>query len=324
MFNKLIPLHLKKIGSLNLTNAILVYKGFPVNFLFELNNSFPFLNDKNTIFLKNKIFLKSIQNNIGQLISKILNKDGGINILTYEEFILVAQKLPDLSLFKGNFIIFENNLFEEYPNQSTEKYIDIEQSIENNILDLKENNLFFEFYSDSSIYKNENLIKYKEIDLAEFENIEIQSFFQDEATSVDLEYQEIEPDELLDKNTVIYPISDSYIELKLQIFRGENIEKLQLIINNSAILTKKNYRGELNKLKILNYIFKINKIEISTFIKKNILKKSFRNEFLEILKNHWKSSRFRDLIFYKHPELDEEKILVSQGSVIDRRNSNTK
>ena len=161
MFNKLIPVHLKKIESLNSENIILVYKGFPVNFLFELSNSYPFLNDKNILFLENKIFLESTQKNIGQLISKILNKDKGINILTYEEFVLVAQKLPDLSLFKGKFIIFENDLFEEYPNQSTERYIDIEQSIENNILDLKENKLFFEFYSDSSMYKNENLIKYK-------------------------------------------------------------------------------------------------------------------------------------------------------------------
>jgi len=317
MFNKLIPVHLKKIESLNSENIILVYKGFPVNFLFEISNSYPFLNDKNILFLENKIFLESTQKNIGQLISKILNKDEGINILTYEEFVLVAQKLPDLSLFKGKFIIFENNLFEEYPNQSTERYIDIEQSIENNILDLKENKLFFEFYSDSSMYKNENLIKYKEIELDEFKNIEIHSFFQNEATSIDLRYQEIEPDELLDKDTVIFPISDSYIELELQMFSGEKIKNLQLIINNSAILTKNNYREELNRLKILNYIFEINKIGISISIKKNILKTSFRNEFLDILKKYWKSEEFRELVFYKHPELNEEKEIVSQGSVIE-------
>lgn len=317
MFNKLIPVHLKKIESLNSENIILVYKGFPVNFLFELSNSYPFLNDKNILFLENKIFLESTQKNIGQLISKILNKDKGINILTYEEFVLVAQKLPDLSLFKGKFIIFENDLFEEYPNQSTERYIDIEQSIENNILDLKENKLFFEFYSDSSMYKNENLIKYKEIELDEFKNIEIHSFFQNEATSIDLKYQEIEPDELLDKDTVIFPISDSYIELELQMFSGEKVKNLQLIINNSAILTKNNYREELNRLKILNYIFEINKIGISISIKKNILKTSFRNEFLDILKKYWKSEEFRELVFYKHPELNEEKEMVSQGSVIE-------
>jgi len=317
MFNKLIPLHLKKIESLEFTNIILVYKGFPVNFLLELSNSYSFLNDKDILFLKNKINLESIQKNIGQLISKILNKDDGINVLTYEEFILVAQKFPDLSLFKGRFIIFENNLFEEYPNQSTERYIDIEQSIENNILDFKENKLFFEFYSDSSIYKNENLIKYKEIDLGEFENIEIQSFFQNEVMSVDLKYQEIEPDESLDKNTVIFPISDSYIGLKLQIFKGEKIESLQLVINNSAILTKKNYREDLNRLKILNYLFRTNNIRISITIKKNILKKSFRDEFLDILKKYWKSDKFRELVFYKHPELNEEKEIVSQGSVIE-------
>jgi len=173
MFNKLITSHIKKVESFNYDNIILVYEGFPIKFLIELSNTFPFLNDKNTIIEQNKINLRNIWENRRELIIKILNKNKDIHILTYEEFNLVFKNLPDLHLFKGQIIVFENNLFDDYPNQSTEIFVDIEQCIENDNLNFKENNLFSEFYSDSSFYKGVNLIRYKNINFDEFKNVEI-------------------------------------------------------------------------------------------------------------------------------------------------------
>lgn len=317
MFNKLIPSHIKKVKLLNYNNIILVYKGFPINFLLELNNTFPFLNDKNIIIKQNKINLRNVWENRRELIIKILNKNTEIHTLTYEEFILVFQNLPDLSLFKGQIIIFENNLFDEFPNQSTEIFVDIEQCIENDNLNFKENDLFSKFYSDSSFYKDVNLIKYKNVNFDEFKNVEIIPFFDKEITNFPLQYNEIEPDEILSDDIIIFPAHDSYLNLELQMFRGDKITKLQLVVNNTAILFHKEYEEKLKRLKILSCIFKENKIELKISVKKKIFKKEYRQEFENILYKYWKSDDFRELIFYKHPEIDKEKDIISQGSIIE-------
>ena len=317
MFIKLIASHINKMKSLNYNNIILVYKGFPINFIIELSNTFPFLNNKNTIIEQNKINLRNIWENRRESIIKILNKNREIHILTYEEFILVFQNLSDLSLFKGQIIVFENNLFDEYPNQSTEIFVDIEQCIENDNLNFKENDLFSKFYSDSSFYKDVNLIKYKNINFDEFKNVEITPFFEKEIIVFPLQYNEIEPDDILNDDVIIFPSYDSYLNLELQMFRGNKIAKLQLIVNNTAILFNKEYEKELKRLKILSYIFKENKIELKISLKKEIFKKEYRHEFENILYKYWKSNDFRELSFYKHPEIDEEKDIIRQGSIIE-------
>jgi len=317
MFNKLIASHIKKVESFNHDNIILVYKGFPIKFLIELSNTFPFLNDKNTIIEQNKINLRNIWENRRESIIKILNKNREIHILTYEEFISIFQNLTDLSLFKGQIIVFENNLFDEFPNQSTEIFVDIEQCIENDNLNFKENELFSKFYSDSSFHKKVDLIKYKNINFDEFKNVEITPFFNKEIINFPLQYNEIEPDVFLSDDVIIFPVRDSYLNLEFQMFRGDKITKLQLVVNNTAILFNKEYEKELERLKILSYISKENKIELKISVKKKIFKKEYRHEFENILNKYWKSNDFRKLFFYKHPEIDKEKDIISQGSIIE-------
>jgi len=314
MFNCLINKHLEEIRELGYKhNYILIYKGFPVNFLLKLSNAFPFLNDKERIFTSNKIDLKKVSDNITVLIQKLLSRNKGLHILAYEEFILLSQKI-DLSLYKGKFVIFENNLFYEYPNQSTETFIDIEKEIERNNLNFKENDLFNTFYVDSSLNNGIHLIQFRDIDFDEINNVEVNPFFGEAIVNSNLNYEEIELAQLSNQEIIIFPSSSAYTYLKYKLFTGEKFDNQQIIIVDHVTLLNKQY---LDELRILQYIFKENRVNLKIFVKKNILNKNYREAFVKILKQYWKSDNFRELIFYKSPDLSKEKMKITQGAVIE-------
>jgi ATP-dependent DNA helicase RecQ len=318
MFKKLIPTHIQHIKSLDYKNLILVYKGFPINFLLELSDYFPFLNEKEDIITNNKINLKNLWESRSESLKNVLN-NSGISILTYEEFGVFCQTLSDLSLVKSELIIFENNLFDYYPNQSTEKFIDIEQHIENNDTQFTENEIFSKFYSDSLVFKGINFIKSKEIDLGEFKNVKVKSFFGKDYSNIKLRCDEIEPDEAFDDDVLIFPSPDTNLDLAIKVFEDEptNIKSLKIIVNNNLIFTNKKYEKSLTRLKVIYNIFEQNNIQIELLLKRKVIKKKARIDFREILSKYWKSNDFRDLIFYKNPEIDKEKETIGQDAIIE-------
>ncbi len=314
MFIKLLDKHIQDLKILTKAgNFILVYKGFPINFLIELDNTYPFLNDKKDIFTDYKIDLKKINDNIANSIQSMLDKKGGVHTLTYEEFILLHQQI-NLSLFNGEFIIFENNLFDEYPNQSTFGFLDIEQAIDRNEFNFQDDDIFFTFYSNSSVRNDINLIQYRDVDLANFRNIRRLLFFDSEVKQRDLRYKEIAPEEILETGVINFPSSNNYFNLKCKIFTGAPIEHKQIFITDQFTFFNEKCKFEL---KILEYIFEESNINLDVLVKKNILNKRHRGEFTDILAKYWKSNEFRKLVFYKNPDLNNEKITITQGDLIE-------
>lgn len=312
MFNRLIKKHLEGIRKLGYkNNYIFVYKGFPVSFLFELNKNIPFLNKEDQIFTSGKIDLKKIVNNISSLVKKVLRKDKGLHLLIYEEFILLSQKI-DLSLCSSRFVVIENNFYSEYPNPSTEHFIDVEHAIEKDHLNFKENELFNFFYVNSVIVENINLVQYRDIDASVFKNIELRPFFDRQVLGSKLHFEEVE--EIVDSNIIIFPASKSYLKLKNNIFAGFFLTGQQLLVTDLIILTDKQYEDEL---KIFQYILKENDVQLKILIKKTTIKHQYRGEFIKILKQYWGSDSFRELIFYKRPDLNSEKLIISQGAVLE-------
>ena len=98
MYMKLLNNHVDIVKNIKHENIILSYKGFPNYFLFELDKTFPFLNDKHLIFSNGLIDLKKILNNGRHIVTNILNKNDGVNIISYEE-LFYAKSLIDLNLF---------------------------------------------------------------------------------------------------------------------------------------------------------------------------------------------------------------------------------
>ena len=120
MYNALIVKHLDYIISKCTGNNkhILVYKGFPLRFMKELSETFPFISNENDRMTNEKIDLKKIYNNSQGIVKKIINNVlEDISVLLYEEFYLLSHNF-NISLFDGKFILITNDLYSDYPNQT--------------------------------------------------------------------------------------------------------------------------------------------------------------------------------------------------------------
>lgn len=316
MYEALIKQHARDITDITSEHNgshILVYKGFPVDFLLALSNIFPFFFDKGHIADSGKIDLRRIVADIRDLIGNLLKNKLTNSIATYEEFILLSQKI-DLALYNGRIIVFENNLFEEFPNQSTENFLDIEKAIDSDNLEFRENDLFNVFYANSSIGNGVNWIQYKEAYLGDIKNAETKPFFGDRILNSTLDYEEIAPTALPDRGALIFPSSKGYQNLKYKIFAAERIEKPCVLFTDLVTLSNQTYLAEL---KILKYVFEQNGLPLSICTKKRVLQKDHREEFLAILRQYWDSESFRDLTFYENPASGISKTRTTQGSVIE-------
>jgi hypothetical protein len=151
MNQRLIKEHVSYIENISNTGdkrTVCVYKGFSTNFLRKINEFFPHVDALSCLNSENKIDLLSIKNNFWNLGSKLTSTKNKISFMLYEEFLL----LPPHSLkdFPISFIIVNNNFYSNYPNQTEFVIQDIEESI-NNDIDIKEDDTFNRFYSDSKI-----------------------------------------------------------------------------------------------------------------------------------------------------------------------------
>jgi len=241
-----------------------------------------------------------------------MNNPGGKHILLYEHLILLRKNI-NLSLFKGKIVIIENDLFNEFPNRTTIKNSDIEKKIEQDEIDTIENEIFDFFYVNSDIIDEKNFIQYYSIEKNEFDNVEIIKFFKNKVEKINLDYNYILSENLPSKYVSYPPSDNSYSILKYHIF-FDNLESINPIITDFKTINN----NELTKeLKIIKYVFECNNIDFVLLVKKHKFFSQYRIDFLEILNKYWKSDKFRDLIFYKDPDLGTEKITISQGTVIE-------
>lgn len=311
MFTKLISEHISRIKQSKYNkNYILVYKGLPVNFILELSKIYPLLFNKKISFTIEIIDLQKIMDNIGGMVKKVLEPTNGTYIMLYEQFILLSQKI-DLSLSPNKFVIFENTFHKEYPNECTEKCIDIERAIDKGHINFKENKLFNTFYSNSTTMDRTHLVQYRDINQDILINVESEPFFEEKILPK-LHYQET--DDSGDIKTVIFPQSSNYNNFKNRIYSGDIFMDHQVVIADPSSVLNKEYNKEL---RILQYIFRHNEIPLDIKIRKTTLRDEYRQEFLDVLKKHWGSNSFRKLLFYKRPDVSSEKVEITQGAVLE-------
>lgn len=314
MFLNLIKDHLDELRTLEGENLVIAYKGFPVEFVKNIAQDYPFLFNGYNTTDDNRLNLKLIIDNTNSLISKLLQKTSGISIVFYEE-LLVVQKHLDLSIFKGKIFIYENNLFDEHPNISTECFNDIELKIDNNEFDIDEGELFDTFYVNSTVINDINYIYYKPIRIEDYDNVTLIQFFKDNNLKFEIDFQEYS-DEVNIDNALIFPgSSNKILEFKKDIFNNNISHDINLITDNITISEQED---DLKEIKILYYIFKKGKINLNVYIKRERLKDECRTDFMDILKKYWNSDSYRELMFYKNPDLSNEITRISQGGLIEK------
>lgn len=310
MYLNLLENHLHNVNTLDAD--IFVYKGLPVKFILEVSKIHPFVCDNNKIITNGKINLRGIIETTNEVIATLLQNPEKKGILLYEQFLRIADNI-NVSLFKQKFVIVDNNVLDEYPNQTNTIIDDIEKTIETDFNKLKEDSFFSQFYSNS-IQKNDyNLIQYRYYNTDQSDNVKLYYFFDE--TDKQVSFKEAKLDEIISiPNQLRVPTADnSYDIFKVRLFLGDPFDSINIITTHKSLKNKSLYR----ELIFISELFKGANKNIKIFLIKPKLQTSFRSDFLDILKQYWKSSSFRELIFYKDPDLSNEKEIISQGAVIE-------
>lgn len=308
--------HLNNIEKLNAD--IFVYKGLPIRFILEVSKIYPFICDRNKIISDEKINLKGIEETTNEVIATLLQNPHKKGILLYEQFLLIVDNV-NVNLFKQKFVIIENNVLDEFPNQTDILIEDIEKTLETDLNKLQENLFFSQFYSNSIQKENYNLIQYRHIKNDQVDNVNSHYFFDDTGKKLSFQEKNITIDSS-SPNILRVPTADnSYDIFKVRLFLNEKINAITIITTHESLKNKQLYK----ELIFIEELFKYAKKDCKILLIKSKLQTSFRVDFLDILKQYWKSSSFRELVFYKDPDLTNEKEIISQGAVIEEivRNS---
>ena len=326
MLNIVVELLEKKIDQLSKLEGskIFILKGFPIELIKKISKNHYFLNDIDNLIKDGKINLDFLidKKYLNGMLKKIVNLEKDINFLIIEELLILKDRV-DISIFsETNLIILNNNFYSEVPNQTNYDFKDIDKELDLNNDIVEENKIFESFYVDCNEKYGFNFLKHKEIDLNESENVKIYNIFDDTILSK-IELEKCISDNSSEGlcNLIEFPLTENqddkdYCLLKNDIFFLKNPSKTNLIINK--ILLEKSKLSYIEELKILIFLYIESKIELNIFYKTNELQiEEYRESYKEILLKYWKSDQFRELIFYKNPDINKEKIQLSQGNLIE-------
>lgn len=289
---------------------MIVYKGFPSDFLKQVSNTIPFLTKINLYDKSNRLQLDKILSNKKDILKEYLSFDG-LNITTYEEFTIVSRNInPEMLDYKVT--IINNDLFRGwYPNPSNFDFPDQLQEIENNNK-FEPDDVFQNFYSSSKIIENRNFVSYFDFKTEDFKSIDELNFFE---IFIENEKLTLIPADD-NSNFIELPSPDDIFTLIKTDFYHNNIQnKYEFLISEKS----HNFEEDTirKELLILNSIANYLNIEFKIYSKTETIEETVRDQFPEILKKYWNSDDFRSLLFYKEPDYSSEKIEISQGQVIE-------
>lgn len=284
-----------------------VYKGFDLNFLSKINFE-PLLEEdiskKLDIFLFNKQKVKKLAMSLLEL------DDKDEKWITYEEYSAIKNRITDqIKEDDLKVVIYKNNMFPDYYPLPFK----LDQNIIDEILECLDSDRdkeysdkckkYLEFYNslvitDDTLYGSFYNHEYEETD-----NIEINDYYPHTIT-----------------------IKKSSKKAEYDIFSNEDIEQYLNNLNAISSLKPKSVsfrctEGIISrriKDSLLSYCQNnnIEVIEFSELLDRDV---KLNKEFFDIAINDIKIpgfKKFRDIKFYKHPDIDNETVLISQQQII--------
>lgn len=286
-----------------------IYKGFDVRFLSQIvdkplidNN----IEDKINVFALNEDYADELEE------AMILKKSEDALWITYEEFELVKDSIF-LRAQKGKVVveIIRNNIYPDlYPlgillgNELFEKWISHINDYEKNVSD-ESINLLDKFYSKIHLINGHYYISYHNFEYPNNPNVETITNYYDDSINVEKANEE---DYLVDIGDDL----EKYIE-HIETIESKNIKKITYkMICNTEIS-----RHILYSLKA--YLKKQGQNTIFEYTGEYALNSQVKNELVDIAKNILKinSFEFRQLDFYKQPEISKETEKISQGEIME-------
>jgi len=293
--------------------CILVYKGFPLDFVASVGQEFAFLNNPSKVFVGDKIDLQEVLDCSKETIVKMLSIESGIYVATYEELLAIEDRV-DLSLFTSRIMVYENNLFEWYPNQTTSRFPNMDEVVEKGDPSYPEDSLLNQFY----VYSDEKfglmLLQYRDMKVAH-ENIIRKNFF-DTGLVDSQDYVTIETDQIAADSILVSEEGENYFYLKYAVFGDKAPGRKRIVVITDSVTLKTNAKVR-TELEILKLVYVSNGFEFSIRVESAKPIVQSRSEFKSILLKHWGSDSFRELMFYENPDLHTEKYSIDQGALIE-------
>lgn len=284
------------IGKVNSAeDKIYFFKGFHKEFYEQLLKY-----DQLPRFTDNKIdYVFQHDMDVRHLVMSLMMYDKKNSWGTYEELIAISQTINDIStIFKGKIEIIDNNLYqgfyESYSNSLIEVIKNTSRDNEETVYDL--------YYSDYKILQNnilvEYILKHKENELGMA--ISEKNFFDEENILNSVPGDEASK---ITHNEINQVVSNC--------LSGE-LSNLEFVVN--ALPTNENELAK--RLNVLNSLFE--SINVKFFSGKSV-KKNIKptDEHHSAFKRHWgEDKEYKDVLFYKDPDLSLETININQGDII--------
>jgi len=291
------------------SDILFIFKGFSFEFYLELSQRINSVNDISKFCKNNKLDISKINNKkTRRTISRNFLTDlKGFNFCSFEEILVSDFKLEDLNCE----IIFISNDFYQTSiiNPTNEIFPDFEKEISSEIKTMDFSNEDFDsIFSFSHKDENDiNLLDYRSLILSDLEDYKNILFFE-------FIYSKSFYDFKYTSNDLIKISNSNLSGYKNILFSVYNHKKPE----NSDFLISKNFLGNhKNELVKIVQIFRELGISINFYLdsfKEQEI--SPRKELSNILKKHWNSDKFRDVIFYTNPDKGSNKTFAIKQDII--------
>ncbi|MEN6461614.1 MAG: helicase-related protein [Syntrophomonas sp.] len=305
--NEVISSRLKKlIVDCKTGNDIFILKGFGPECYEELQNIYKPL--FSVIKQDEKINLTNLISEKRSLMRKVVNSESGVFIGLYEELLLIEGSFTDLS--DSNLVVIENNYYDGfYPTAFDDSTIQqihkMKFNIEHESLEVDEEKDLADFISDIRLIDNEVFISYLDL-----QDKVCPTYFKVlDPQGVNIRVVELEGEPI---------ISDYYVENSEDLLRFKRHLEIGRLKDNEINLLVESSTGSRTKIiDALRCIMPVYpKLNINLFYQNRVAKTTVRKDFTRILYKYWKTELFREIDFYENPDMNTNKVSISQGVII--------
>ena len=311
-YNHLLAGHLKNLtNTFGSTGCVFIYKGFPLAFMQQIQQVFTSISQENILQDDGKLNLEAIRSSPLTYIAPIQQLTNNHGAMWYEEFLIFSRNINPAMLQPKQFIIIDNNFFKFYPYPSNHPFTDIEHALDNE-RDIEDDEVFNEFYANSTVVEGIKYIQYPDVDDEDWSNVTKIDFFNlgDQELKLSLYHEDIDVVGFMQ-----FQIENpSWINLKYKIYAGLCVnEPIKLLLDTASLKDEKS----VQELLIIQQILTISDVGFEFCYRKDFYTNYFRPELSNILQEYWKSKNFRDLKFYDDPDISTNLVEISQGAVCE-------
>ncbi len=225
----------KRITELNDSEwQVLVFKGFSNSVYNEYSSKFIPLEPMDIFNVEGKINLSRLKDIIPDLIGKLFQiKNKNKYIILFESFRLVTRNI-NLDIIPSNFIIIENNLYDQYLNPTDTVSPDFEKQIDSN-QPLPDGDIISELFSSCITIGKKQYIQYNDGLDEIYKNVKYFPLIE----VGDMPNVNILPSDQFPENAIVFKLNDEKLHLLKEVWLNKYPdEPISFLVDQSILVTE--------------------------------------------------------------------------------------